>query len=160
MKSITKMNIVFFICASIVLGLDQYTKYMIQSNIPASSSLEIIPNFLYITHVKNPGAAFGLFQDATPVLTIISFVAIIMIIVIKYFLKIKSYFYYVSLGLILGGALGNLIDRFFLGEVIDFIHVAYWPVFNIADSSIVVGFIIVIILLFKEFFKKSEEIRH
>jgi len=155
MKTKKLMNFVFALSAVIILLLDQYTKYWIKANLPASSSLEVIPNIFYITHVKNTGAAFGLFQDGTKILTIISIIAIILIVVIKIMLRFNSYFFNVSLGLILGGALGNLVDRFFIGEVTDFLHFVYWPVFNVADSSIVVGFIIVIILLFKEFFKKS-----
>ncbi len=156
MKSQKAAHIIFILSAVVVLVLDQYTKQLIKANIPASNSLEIIPNFLYITHVKNPGAAFGLFQDGTTILTIISFVAIVLIILIKFLLKFNSLFFNISMGLILGGAAGNLIDRFFKGEVTDFIHFIYFPVFNIADSSIVVGFFIVVILLFKEFFSNSE----
>ncbi|MGM0364919.1 MAG: signal peptidase II [Actinomycetota bacterium] len=156
MKSAKLMNLIFFLTAAMILVMDQYTKSWIKSTLPASNSMEVFPNLLYITHVKNTGAAFGLFQEGTTVLTIISMVAIVLIVIIKIMVKLNSYFFNISLGLILGGALGNLIDRFFIGEVTDFIHFVYFPVFNVADSSIVVGFIIVIILLFREFFKKSD----
>ncbi len=157
MKSLKFMHFIFILSAVIVLFLDQLTKYWIKATIPVSSSMEVIPRFLYITHVRNPGAAFGLFQDGTTILAIISFVAVFLIVFIKFLLRIKSYFFNISLGLIMGGALGNLIDRLVLGEVTDFIHFLYWPVFNIADSSIVIGFGIAILLLFKEFFKKNSK---
>jgi len=149
------LNILFLTVAGIILAADQYTKYWINANLPTSTSIEVIPNLFYITHIKNTGAAFGLFPNGTNILIIISIIAIIMIIVIKIMLRFDSYFFNIALGLILGGALGNLVDRYLVGEVTDFLYLVYWPIFNIADSSAVIGFIIMVILLFKEFFKKD-----
>lgn len=149
-------NVYFFISAVCILILDQVTKYIIIEKLPINSSIEVIDGFFYITHVKNSGAAFGLFQDSTRTLTIISIVAIVLIIILKIMLKLNYAFYNVSLGLILGGALGNLIDRYFVGEVTDFINFTFWPVFNIADSFIIIGFCLIIILIFREYFKKGK----
>ncbi|MDZ7839165.1 MAG: signal peptidase II [Actinomycetota bacterium] len=107
------LNTAFVLVAVIVLAADQYTKYWINMNLPTSSSIEVIPNIFYITHIKNTGAAFGLFPNGTQVLIIISVIAILLIIVIKIILKIKSYFFNIALGLIMGGALGNLIRPLF-----------------------------------------------
>lgn len=150
------MNVYFLISAVCVLILDQVTKYIIIEKLPISSEIEVIRGFFYITHVKNTGAAFGLFQDSTRTLTIISFVAIVLIIILKIMLKLNYAFYNVSLGFILGGALGNLIDRYFVGEVTDFLNFTFWPVFNIADSFIIIGFCLIIILILREYFKKGK----
>ncbi|GAJ09942.1 unnamed protein product [marine sediment metagenome] len=79
-----------------------------------------------------------------------------MIIILKIILKLNYAFYNVSLGFILGGALGNLIDRYFVGEVTDFINFTFWPVFNIADSFLIIGFCLIIILILREYFKKEK----
>jgi signal peptidase II len=150
------MNVYFLISAVCVLILDQVTKYIIIEKLPISSEIEVIRGFFYITHLKNTGAAFGLFQDSTRTLTIISFVAIVLIIILKIMLKLNYAFYNVSLGFILGGALGNLIDRYFVGEVTDFINLTFWPVFNIADSFIIIGFCLIIILILREYLKKGK----
>jgi len=150
------MNVYFLISAVCILILDQVTKYIIIEKLPLNSSIEVIRGFFYITHLKNTGAAFGLFQDSTRILTTISFVAIVLIIILKIILKLDYAFYNVSLGFILGGALGNLIDRYFVGEVTDFINFTFWPVFNIADSFIIVGFCLIIILILREYFKKGK----
>ena len=150
------MNVYFLISAVCVLILDQVTKYIIIEKLPISSEIEVIRGFFYITHLKNTGAAFGLFQDSTRTLTIISFVAIALIIILKIILKLNYAFYNVSLGFILGGALGNLIDRYFVGEVTDFLNFTFWPVFNIADSFIIIGFCLIIILILREYFKKGK----
>ena len=150
------MNVYFLVTAVLVLVADQITKNIIIERVPVNSSIEIIRGFLYITHVKNSGAAFGMFQNYTKILTIISVVAIILIIILKVILKLNFAFYNVSLGFILGGAVGNLIDRYFLGEVTDFINLTFIPVFNIADSSLVIGFCLIIILIIREYFKKEK----
>lgn len=150
------MNVYFSISAVCILILDQVTKYIIIEKLPIGSSIEVIGGFFYITHVKNSGAAFGLFQDSIRTLTIISIVAIVLIIILKIMLKLNYAFYNVSLGFILGGALGNLIDRYFVGEVTDFINFTFWPVFNIADSFIIIGFCLIIILILREYFKKGK----
>ena len=150
------MNVYFLIAAVCVMISDQITKYIIVQKLPENSSIEIIPNFFYITHVRNTGAAFGLFQGYTGILTIISIVAIVLIIILKIILKLNYAFYNVSLGFVLGGALGNLIDRYFVGEVTDFINFTFWPVFNIADSFIIIGFCLIIILMLREYFKKGK----
>ncbi|MFO7929188.1 MAG: signal peptidase II [Candidatus Humimicrobiaceae bacterium] len=158
MKKISRkliINLLFFISAVIIIAVDRYTKQWIMQNLPENNSIDLIPGVLLITHVKNSGASFGLFQGYANILAIISVIAIILIIFIKIYLKFDSYFYNIALGFILGGAIGNLIDRVVYGEVVDFLNLVYWPVFNIADSFIIIGFGIVIIFLFKEFFKKS-----
>src|SRR4030065_829172 len=150
------MNAYFLITAILVLVADQITKSLVIERVPVNSSIEIIKGFLYITHVKNSGAAFGMFQGYTNILAIISMVAIVLIIILKVILKLDFAFYNVSLGFILGGAIGNLIDRYFIGAVTDFINLTFIPVFNISDTSLLTGFCLIIILIIREYLKKEK----
>jgi signal peptidase II len=136
---------VFFIS----LVLDILTKYLVSSNLSYSDRIPVIEGFFYLTHVRNTGAAFGLFQDAPVAIRLTFFIGVSIVaigIIIQFFYKLApgdrlSAF---ALGLILGGAVGNLIDRIRLLEVIDFLHFVLWggyvwPDFNLADTWIVVG---------------------
>ena len=152
-----KLDIVFAICTIVVFIIDQFTKGLIIDRVAINAQIELIPNFLYITHIKNTGAAFGMFQDSIDILIVISFIAIVLVAVLKATLKIYSFVYNISLGFILGGAAGNLFDRIFLREVTDFIQVNYFAVFNGADSFLVIGFILLFIIIIKVFFKKEEK---
>jgi len=132
---------------SAILVLDQYSKALISSSLTTGQSIPIINNILHLTFIRNTGAAFGLFKNSTTFFIIISMVAVVFIaILILSFIKKGELFHrsLVNLGLILifPGALGNLIDRLRFGYVIDFIDVRVWPVFNIADTSITIGTIL------------------
>jgi signal peptidase II len=143
-----------------VLLFDQITKVIIDRGMALYQSLEIVPNFVHITYVRNTGAAFGFLAGSHSNLRIIFFVAIstIAIVCIFYLLKnIRSDLtaFIVSLSLILGGALGNFVDRLRMGEVIDFIDIhwyqTHWPAFNVADSAITIG----VVLLFLQMLRKK-----
>ena len=138
---------VFSLTALLVVVTDQLTKIWIRSSLPLWQS---IPDrgFFQITHVRNTGAAFGLFPDQSFLLTIIASVGVVLLLV--YVIFIHRRFPYLdnvlgrfTLGLILGGTIGNLIDRLRFGYVTDFISVGIWPNFNIADSAVTVGAIMV-----------------
>jgi len=132
-----------------VLLLDLATKIAIDSHLSYSDQIPVIPGFFYITHVRNTGAAFGLFADAPQQYRLIFFVSVSLIavgIIIAFYRKLSpgDRLAALALGLILGGAVGNLVDRIFRQEVIDFLHFRLWrgyswPDFNVADSAIVVG---------------------
>ncbi len=133
----------------IVLVLDLATKIAIDTHLSYADRISVIPGFFYITHVRNTGAAFGLFSDAPQVYRLIFFISVSLIavgIIISFYRKLSpgDRLAALALGLILGGAIGNLIDRIFRQEVIDFLHFRLWrgyswPDFNVADSAIVVG---------------------
>lgn len=136
--------------------LDQLSKLYIDSSFRLYESLTVFENFFHITYVRNPGAAFGIFagRDAAfrvPFFLTLSFVAVIGILI--FYRTVEDLLLQVALSLILGGAIGNFIDRVRLGEVIDFIDVHWynyhWPAFNVADSAITigVGFMILDIIL-------------
>lgn len=119
---------------------DQITKYLVENHLALYDSIEILDGFLRLTHVKNTGAAFGIFQQATGLLVIVTGVMIVVIGVAAYIFANRSPFFAVGFGLILGGAMGNFIDRLRMGYVVDFFHLSFWPaVFNVADLSVVVG---------------------
>ena len=124
-----------FLVASLVFVLDRITKIAVASNMSYGQSIKILPNIFHFTFVLNNGTAFGLFKGANAALAILSVVAITLII----FYVLKNKANSLALGLILGGALGNLFDRVRFGYVIDFIDFRVWPVFNIADSAITIG---------------------
>lgn len=149
------LNSYFLILTLFILCLDQISKYIVIQNLKLGES---IPNsgIFRLTHAQNTGTAFSLFQNQTDILTIVSFVAIVLIIFIYLSIEKPSKYVYLSYGLLFGGAFGNLIDRVRLGYVTDFFDVGVWPIFNIADSAISIG---IIILLFNYiiYSKKNEQ---
>ncbi len=144
-----------------VIMLDQYTKYLIIRHIPLHRSLPVLDTFLTIVHTRNKGIAFGIFSGQasatqTVLLVLTSLAAIAFIFYLLRGLGTQCLYATVTLGLILGGAMGNLIDRIRWGEVIDFIDVHWrgyhWPAFNVADSAISVGMVLLVIgMLSKRF---------
>jgi signal peptidase II len=150
-----KLDILFGACAIFAIAVDQVSKYWIVNFVPLNSQIKLIEGFLYITHIKNSGGAFGIFQNKINVFIIVSIISMLLIIVLKICMNLQSYTYNLSLGFVLGGAIGNLYDRYFIREVTDFIYLRFFAVFNGADSFIVVGFIILLIFLIKNFFGKS-----
>jgi signal peptidase II len=129
--------------AALILSLDQFTKFLVTKNLSLNESVPVIRGLLYITLIHNRGAAFGIFKNQISLFILTATFAIIMI----YFNLEKTKeglrsLYGASLCLILAGAVGNLIDRLFLGYVVDFLDFRIWPVFNVADSAITVGAIL------------------
>jgi signal peptidase II len=146
-----------------VLLLDQATKFFIDRTMEIHSSITVVENFFNITYIRNKGAAFGFLSETSfrlPFFIFISIIAVVVIIGIFRKLRPEQKLTIVSLSLIFAGALGNLIDRIRLGEVIDFIYVHwyehYWPAFNVADSAICVGvFLLALDMLLDERKRKS-----
>jgi signal peptidase II len=143
---------VAFIVALPVIVLDQLTKLWIESSLAGSDSIVILENFFHIRHIRNTAGAFGSFSWMSMSVFIGLTIAAIGLIGYLYVkLKPGQYAPMVGLALIVGGAVGNLIDRVRLGSVIDFIDVHYythhWPAFNVADSAITVGTIILAVCI-------------
>lgn len=129
--------------AAFVFVLDQLSKFLVATNLDVGKSwmpIHELEPYIHITHVQNSGAAFGMFPALGPIFLAIAIVVVIAI----------AWYYYrrahsapllvrLCLGLMLGGALGNMLDRIRFGYVVDFIDLGWWPVFNVADSSIVIG---------------------
>ena len=143
----------FFLIAALVLLLDRITKRVVAANIAPHVSVSVIPGFFSLTHVENAGAAFGLFAESPAqwkVGALVSF-SVLALIVVSALLWKNSHSLStttVGLSLILGGAMGNLWDRMFSGHVVDFLDFYvgsyHWPAFNVADSAIVIGAILLV----------------
>lgn len=140
------------VSGGIVLA-DQASKYVIKSHLGLHDFIVVIPNLFHITHILNPGGAFGFFADKSPEIRKFIFLflsSIVAVFVLWFYKKTAKDHIFLSYGLalIFGGAVGNLIDRFMYGKVVDFldffIGTAHWPAFNVADASINIGMAILI----------------
>ncbi|MBI5286631.1 MAG: signal peptidase II [Deltaproteobacteria bacterium] len=140
--------------SAVVILLDQLTKAIISNTLALHQSIEVIPGFFNITHIRNPGVAFGLLKGSgrlrLAVLLIVSSVA--LAVVVYLYRKAEDKVLAFALSLVAGGAVGNLIDRMRFGEVVDFLdlHLGsyHWPAFNIADSAITIGVILTLLSLY------------
>jgi signal peptidase II len=133
-----------FILISIIIILDRITKYAAKAFLFPDRNLDLINGYLSFTYLENRGAAFGIFKNKKFLL--IGVTAVIIALLIYYLIRNRNMNKYLKIGLILiiAGAIGNLIDRVMLGYVVDFIHfqiknIFDWPVFNVADISVVCG---------------------
>ncbi len=135
------------ITVSAVVILDRATKIFFSDILSLGESLPVVRNILHMTLVHNTGIAFGLFRNQGVVFIIIPVIAVILLIYNIYYYRQSgedlSPLYIVAFSLILGGAIGNLLDRILFGYVIDFIDFRVWPVFNVADSAITIGAILI-----------------
>ena len=149
----TRRRIVLVIAVAIlVFALDRVTKVLVETSLPVGGSVDVVGQWVRISHVTNTGAAFGLLPERTTLLSILSVGAVLAIVFYYRRLAADSRLIAATLGMQLGGAFGNLIDRIGQGYVVDFVDVGipggvrFWS-FNVADSSIVVGIIAVTVLL-------------
>ena len=141
------MKITIWIIAISVFVLDRISKLWISQKFALNETTEIIKNIFHLTLVHNTGAAFGIFRNQTLFFISISVFAIVAIIVYIKRSPKHSRSRDIALALILGGAFGNLVDRLFFGYVIDFLDFRVWPVFNVADSAITIGTVLLIFSL-------------
>lgn len=156
----TTARSVYLVIVFVVVVLDRWTKHMVAQRIPLYRHIQIIPGFFRLTHTENTGAAFSLFADSTGpwktgLLIAFSVIALVVVSILLW----KNHHAHVATGvglaLIMGGALGNLWDRVVRGRVVDFLLLYVkryqWPVFNLADSAIVVGAgLLVLEILFRK----------
>lgn len=140
----------------LVTAIDQVTKHLVEANIGLYGSVPVIPDFFYIVNTRNRGMAFGLFNspDPGPAFYFLTGASVFAVLLITFwFIRLRRHEQILTpgLALILGGALGNLIDRLRIGEVIDFLDIHLgtysWPSFNIADSAISIGTVWVAVCL-------------
>lgn len=144
-----------FLCIALIVILDQVSKYLAKFLFQSGNDKVIIDGMFSLTYLENRGAAFGAFKDQKFILVGVTAVVIIALIVYLYKSKNITKSLRVALILIIGGAIGNLIDRVCLGYVIDFFHFYIrdtfdWPVFNVADVSVVCGTILMAISILFE----------
>lgn len=147
-----------FLIAALTFGLDQLSKHWILDNIAPGGSWTPFPaleRYFHIVHSSNTGVAFGMFQGGGSLFTVIAALAVVGIILYTFVQSNTTWVTSISFGFMLGGATGNLWDRISYGHVIDFIDVRYsnslvWPTFNLADSALVVGVILLMLALWLE----------
>ncbi len=145
----TRLLVVYFLISALLVGFDQWSKYLTVQNISLGETKEFIPGFLSLTHLRNTGAAWSLLEGKMIffyVITVIVSVVIIYLLIKNYK---KSVWYSVGLSFVLAGAIGNFIDRVRLGYVVDMLQTDFmnFPIFNVADSTLVVGVICIFIYL-------------
>ena len=148
-----------------VFVVDRVTKIAVSAGLPAGSSVDVVGPWVRISYVTNSGAAFGLLPERTTLLSILSVAAVLAIVYYYRRLAADSRLIAATLGMQLGGAIGNLVDRIGQGYVVDFVDVGvpngprFWA-FNVADSSIVVGIIAVTVLLWWQERRQARDPRH
>jgi signal peptidase II len=156
MRRNLRKNILFLAIAGLVVLLDQLSKVWIVASLRLHEGFPLIDGFFNIVHVRNPGAAFGFLAAAPPLFRSVFFIAVTVasiLLILRYLRvsRIEEPSLVWALALILSGAVGNLIDRVRFGEVVDFLDVyvgAYhWPAFNVADSAITVGAVMLMMVL-------------
>ncbi len=143
-----RITFIFSISLFVIL-LDQLTKYLVSKYMELHQSIPLIKNILHITYIQNTGAGFGILKGWNMLLIFISLI-IIGIILFYFDRVIKEKPIHIPVALVLGGAVGNLIDRIFLGYVLDFIDFRIWPAFNVADSCITIGALWLIVYFWKK----------
>lgn len=124
---------------AVVFLLDMIAKKVVRTLMTPNQSIPVIPGVFHLTYVLNPGAAFGLFAQRTNYFIAVSVVVIALILLFGNRLARGNRVLQAGFGLMLGGAVGNLVDRVVAGKVTDFMDFRIWPVFNVADASIVIG---------------------
>ena len=159
LQDIWRHNAVFLVTVPLVLIADQLSKLWIRSNLAYHKSTWDI-GFFRLFLEQNSGSSFGLFQDQNLILSIVAITGACIMLFVVIFMRhrfeiLNTTLGKVSIGLIFGGTVGNLIDRLSFGYVIDFIDFSFWPTFNIADSSVVVGAFLLAYLLIR-FARQSE----
>lgn len=145
--------------AALVAIVDQLLKYLVVNFLDKTSPTEVIPNLFNMTYVENRGAAFGMLADARWIFITFTVLITVFLIYILFKKKIDSKLFLTSVILIIGGGIGNLIDRVFLGYVVDYLSISFFPpVCNFADYCITIGAVILVIyIVFVSDFCKKEK---
>jgi len=144
----------FYLIAFLVTIGDQIIKILVHKHMYLGQSIPLINDVVKLTYVRNTGAAFSLFIGFSPYLAVVGIVVIAAVIYFHYQIPKDSYVLQLSLAFVLGGSLGNLVDRILYSFVIDYLDITIWPVFNLADLMINIG---VIMLIYKLFEKEENE---
>jgi signal peptidase II len=137
----SRRTFTFAATALAVIVLDRWTKQLATEHLLDSGvrSIPVLGEYIRLTYVENRGAAFGVLQNQTAFFILVGLIVISVIVASYRYIPEPSWLLNVCLGLQMGGAVGNLIDRILVGYVVDFVDLTFWPVFNVADSAICVG---------------------
>ncbi len=154
-----KSNIILLGWSGFIVIIDQVTKIVVKNFMEEKDSISVIGDIIRLTYIKNPGMAFGIQIGGKLFYTIFASMACVIILVYLFRLKPENFWARFALASILGGAIGNLIDRIIYSEVVDFIDIRIirWPVFNFADIAVTIGMIILIVIVIFERNKEESE---
>src|SRR3954453_8780876 len=138
---LSRHSLTFAATALLVVGLDRWTKNLATEKLLDSGvrSVPMLGEYIRLTYVENRGAAFGVLQEQTSFFILVGLVVISVIVASYRYIPEPSWLLNLCLGLQMGGAIGNLVDRILVGYVVDFVDLTFWPVFNVADSAICIG---------------------
>lgn len=150
MKRKVKDYLILLSVAGLIVALDQWTKWLVRETLPLRGTwlpewLDWLSPYARIVHWNNSGAAFGMFQQGNLIFTILAFLVIGAILYYYPRVEAEDWTLRLAMGLQLGGAAGNLVDRLLISKVTDFISISVFPVFNIADASITVGVLVLLL---------------
>ena len=151
-KRVISQSLVYVLAALVVLG-DQYSKHVVRMTLPLNTSWNPLPwlaPYARVLYIQNTGAAFGLFKDAGLFFTVVAIVVSVVIVVYNQRLPTGHWWMRLALGMQLGGALGNLVDRLFFHTVTDFISIGNFAIFNVADASISLGVALLALIMWIE----------
>jgi signal peptidase II len=157
MKKVHLYSLCFVSLSIIMIVLDRLAKNWVIQCVPFGRTRPFVGSLLYLTHVHNTGGAWGLFSNLSPLFVAMGILVPVLIIVFYKRLMEKGIAWLIASGLILGGAVGNLIDRITYGYVVDFLDLRFWPIFNVADIAITVGIGILFVCLLLEPTKEKED---
>ncbi|MCI6616179.1 signal peptidase II [Ruminococcus sp.] len=142
------MPFISLIVGAVLIIIDQIIKYFVSAYLQPVGSISVIDNIFSLTYVENKGVAFGMFSDMRWIFVALTSILLVIIIFYMFKKRPKGKFFYVCAALIIGGGIGNLIDRIFYGYVIDYLSLSFFPpVCNFADYCITVGTIMLVIYL-------------
>jgi signal peptidase II len=173
------LSLLIFSLSGLIIFLDQLSKYIVKKSMYLHESIEVFGDFFRLTYIENPGMAFGIQLESKFLFTVLSIAASIIVLIYLIRLPNERFLFRLSLALIFGGAIGNLIDRILYGKVVDFFDVEFfnisipafkfifinfpgydlhrWPVFNVADAAVSCGMILIIwMILFQKVTVKEE----
>ncbi|UFJ41960.1 signal peptidase II [Brevibacillus humidisoli] len=140
----------YYLIALVIVALDQWTKYLVVSRMELGESIPLLPDIFHLTSHRNMGGAFGILQNQRTLFIVITVVVVIGIVVALYRIGRKQPRVSTALALVLGGAVGNFIDRVTTGKVVDFLDFTLikFPIFNIADAAITIGVALLLLDVF------------
>jgi len=164
MKINTNKYVIIILIACVVVGFDQWTKWLVTKNIPLNASflpgwLDWLEPYARFTHIQNSGASFGMFQNGNAVFTILALLIVGGMLYYVSKMEAVGKWMILAVGLYMGGAIGNLVDRLTVGKVTDFISVGTFYIFNLADASINIAVVLLLISLWQEEKTKTDEVK-
>ena len=154
------MPLLVIILSAVIVGIDQLIKYFVYNFLKPIGSVDVIPGLFSLDYVENKGAAFGMMANMRWVFIVFTIVVIAIILYVVFKKKITNKLFIASAILLIGGGIGNLIDRIFLGFVIDYLSVSFFPpVCNFADYCITIGTVLLLVylLFFSDYFKSNKK---